>query len=502
MSDPSTAAANALGAAVAPPPPPKPDGTPQPAATGRMCSNGCGKQAGTLECPKCQGQQCFASNYPKHHKKMHVAAPRPGYDFPEGTKDGFDGRYKYTGKLRSVMPVEPVPKRQVPDHIPKPDYATESEALESIPARWSGVWGGRVFGQAEEVGRTIAYGLGDNGGTDALVALFCLLRSSLPLWNGAMTENGVSFKEQVANRVERSGRVLNAAQIEGMRKVCKLAREVLDIAASHIRPGITTIELDQIVHEECVKRDSYPSPLGYHKFPRSVCTSVNEVICHGIPDSRPLEDGDIINLDEHLDLIACSRECLDEAIRMCKPGTQYQDVGKLIEEIATKRGFTTNKTYVGHGIHESVDCPRSLAETAAWHRLFHAAPNVPHYAGNRASGTMRPGQTFTIEPMICVGHQKEVHWPDDWTAATPDGKFSAQFEETLLITPTGVEVLTAAPGWQLPTKPAAANGSSSTSASKKKKKKKTAAQKAAASAAGGAASTQDGEAIDEDETAE
>ncbi|KAG0659496.1 Methionine aminopeptidase 1 [Rhodotorula mucilaginosa] len=493
MSDPSTAAANALGASVAPPPPPKEDGTPQPVATGRMCTNGCGKQAGTLECPKCQAlgvsgsffcsQQCFASNYPKHHKKMHVPAPRPGYVFPEGTKDGFDGRFKYTGKLRSVMPIEPVPKREVPAHIPKPDYATESEALESIPARWSGVWGGRVFGTAEEVGRTIAYGLRD-----------------------------------AANRMERQGRILNAAQIEGMRKVCRLAREVLDIAASHIRPGITTIEIDQIVHDECVKRDSYPSPLGYHKFPRSVCTSVNEVICHGIPDSRPLEDGDIINLDvtlfhggfhgdinatypvgpsvsqENLDLIACSRECLDEAIRMCKPGTQFQDVGKVIEEIASKRGFSTNKTYVGHGIHE----------------LFHAAPNVPHYAGNRASGTMRPGQTFTIEPMICVGHQKEVHWPDDWTAATPDGKYSAQFEETLLITPTGVEVLTAAPGWTLPTKPVVGNGSaSSASASKNKKKKKKSAAAKAASAAkaaltgtSGSGEAQDGEADEKEEEAE
>ncbi|GAA5951556.1 hypothetical protein JCM8115_005176 [Rhodotorula mucilaginosa] len=463
MSDPSTAAANALGASVAPPPPPKEDGTPQPVATGRMCTNGCGKQAGTLECPKCQAlgvsgsffcsQQCFASNYPKHHKKMHVPAPRPGYVFPEGTKDGFDGRFKYTGKLRSVMPIEPVPKREVPAHIPKPDYATE--------------------------------------------------------------RNGVSFKEQAANRMERQGRILNAAQIEGMRKVCRLAREVLDIAASHIRPGITTIEIDQIVHDECVKRDSYPSPLGYHKFPRSVCTSVNEVICHGIPDSRPLEDGDIINLDvtlfhggfhgdinatypvgssvsqENLDLIACSRECLDEAIRMCKPGTQFQDVGKVIEEIASKRGFSTNKTYVGHGIHE----------------LFHAAPNVPHYAGNRASGTMRPGQTFTIEPMICVGHQKEVHWPDDWTAATPDGKYSAQFEETLLITPTGVEVLTAAPGWTLPTKPVVGNGSApSASASKNKKKKKKSAAAKAASAAkaaltgtSGSTEAQDGEADDKEE---
>ncbi|GAA6025889.1 hypothetical protein JCM11491_001725 [Sporobolomyces phaffii] len=381
-----------------------------PSAGVPLCMNGCGNPADRKNtCPTCQtlkiaGAQfcsptCFKDNW-KTHKLLHVKNEPGKYQFPENTKDAFDGRFKYTGPLRAVMPNQAVPKRQVPEHIPKPDYATEV--------------------------------------------------------------NGVSFSEQIANRSERSGKILNAEEIEGMRKVCRLAREVLDIAAAAIRPGITTLEIDQIVHDECMKRDSYPSPLGYHKFPRSVCTSVNEVICHGIPDARPLVEGDIINLDvtlyhggfhgdinatypvggtvpqTNLDLIACARECLDEAIRLCKPGFQYQDVGKTIEFVASKRGFSTNKTYVGHGINQ----------------LFHCAPNVPHYAGNRASGTMRVGQTFTIEPMICVGQQKEVHWPDNWTAATCDGKASAQFEETLLITPEGVEVLTAAPGWVLPTKKA------------------------------------------------
>ncbi|GAA5969217.1 hypothetical protein JCM21900_001510 [Sporobolomyces salmonicolor] len=382
-----------------------------PAAGGagaQLCMNGCGKAADRKNtCPTCQSlnipgaqfcsPECFRDNW-KTHKQLHVKADPGKYQFPEGTKDAFDSRFKYTGPLRAVAPVEPVPKREVPAHVPRPDYATEL--------------------------------------------------------------NGVSFTEEVANRSERIGRILKPDEIEGMRKVCKLAREVLDIAASHVRPGITTLELDAIVHEECIKRNSYPSPLGYHKFPRSVCTSINEVICHGIPDARPLVDGDIINLDvtlyhggfhgdinatypvgsstpqQSLDLIACARECLDEAIRLCKPGFQYQDLGKTIELIASRRGFSTNKTYCGHGINQ----------------LFHCAPNVPHYAGNRASGTMRVGQTFTIEPMICVGQQKEVHWPDNWTAATCDGKPSAQFEETLLVTPDGVEVLTAAPGWTLPEK--------------------------------------------------
>ncbi|GJN88331.1 hypothetical protein Rhopal_001296-T1 [Rhodotorula paludigena] len=383
----------------------------------KMCSNGCGKPAGSLECPKCKAlgrgpsffcsQLCFASKC----KKMHAPAPKPEikYDFPPGTYDGMEehkkkkgsGGFAYTGKLRSVMPVEPVPKREVPDHIVKPDYATEVR--------------------------------------------------------------GNSFSENVARVHERQGRILDAEQIEAMRKVSKYGREILDLAAAALRPGVTTLEIDALVHEECIKRECYPSPLGYHLFPRSVCTSINECICHGIPDARPLEDGDIINLDvtvyhggfhsdlnatypvgtsvpqQHLDLIACARECLDEAIRMCKPGVPYQDVGKRIEEVCTQRGFSTNKTFVGHGVNQ----------------LFHPLPDVPHYAGNRAAGVMRPGQTFTIEPMICIGDAREVHWPDNWTAVTRDGKASAQFEETLLITETGVEVLTAAPGWVLPAKKAA-----------------------------------------------
>ncbi|BGP46291.1 Methionine aminopeptidase 1 [Rhodotorula kratochvilovae] len=460
MADASTATANSADAAAPAPAPPA-------AEAPRTCANGCGKKAGTLECPKCRelgvpgqffcSQLCFASKYPLHVRKKHAPKPQPSYTFPPGTHDPWQGvkGHKYTGALRAVYPDERVPRRTVPEHIPRPDYVSDSELLSTAQQRWSGVWGGSILGKAEEVARTIAYGL-------------------------------------------RDGRVLDEEQIEGMRKVSRLAREVLDIAAAAIRPGITTLEIDAIVHDECVKRDSYPSPLGYHHFPRSVCTSLNEVICHGIPDARPLEDGDILNLDVtlfhggfhgdingtypvgssvsqvNLDVIACARECLDESIRMCKPGTLYQDIGRRVEEIATKRGFQSNKTYCGHGINQ----------------LFHCMPNVPHYAGNRATGAMKPGQTFTIEPMICVGNSKEVHWPDNWTAATIDGKASAQFEETLLITETGVEVLTAAPGWVLPEKkvagaaegqeekPAVEGAKAPGEGAAKKKKKK--AKKAAA----------------------
>lgn len=165
----------------------------------------------------------------------------------------------------------------------------------------------------------------------------------------------------------------------------QLGREVLDLAASAITPGITTLELDEIVHNACVERGAYPSPLGYHLFPRSVCTSINEVICHGIPDARPLRDGDILNLDvtlyyggfhgdlnatypvgttvspQNLALIAAARSCLDEAIRVCKPGYLYRDLGEIIQDTARKAGFSVNQTYCGHGINQQ----------------FHCAPNVP-----------------------------------------------------------------------------------------------------------------------------
>ncbi|KAF8744445.1 Methionine aminopeptidase, partial [Rhizoctonia solani] len=254
-----------------------------------------------------------------------------------------------------------------------------------------------------------------------------------------------------------------------MRTVCRLGREVLDIAAAAIRPGITTDEIDAIVHEETIKRGAYPSTLNYREFPKSLCTSVNEVICHGIPDQRKLEDGDIINLgrnvysaylltelmirhhlivqrqgfhadlnetypvgqisEESTKLIRTTRQCLDAAIAICKPGTLFRDLGKVIEPIARAQGCSVVRSYTGHGIHH----------------LFHGAPNnIAHYAKNKVAGIMKPGMCFTIEPMINLGPSWDVdHWPDGWTAVTVDGKRSAQFEETLLITETGAEVLTA-----------------------------------------------------------
>lgn len=244
--------------------------------------------------------------------------------------------------------------------------------------------------------------------------------------------------------------LISPEDIDKVRTVCRLAREVLDEAGEAVQPGVTTDQIDAIVHEACIARGAYPSPLNYRGFPRSVCTSVNEVICHGIPDGRPLQQGDIVNIDvtlyfqgfhgdlnetfavgivspEAIRLIECTRRCLQKAIDICGPGVKYRDIGGVIETEARKDGFSVNRTYCGHGIN----------------RLFHCPPTVPHYGGNKAIGVMRPGHVFTIEPMICEGSARDIHWPDNWTAVTADGRRSAQFEHTLLITEVGVEVLTA-----------------------------------------------------------
>jgi methionyl aminopeptidase len=187
----------------------------------------------------------------------------------------------------------------------------------------------------------------------------------------------------------------------------------------------------------CSRAQSYPSPLNYCHFPKSVCTSPNEVICHGIPDQRVLKDGDILNIDVtlyhggfHGDLnetyyigdkaladpdsvrvVETARECLDKAIEITKPGMLIRDPGNVIEKHAKSRNCSVIKTYCGHGINQ----------------LFHCAPNVPHYAKNKAVGQAKPGMCFTIEPMISLGTHKDKTWPDDWTSVTQDGTRTAQF---------------------------------------------------------------------------
>lgn len=244
--------------------------------------------------------------------------------------------------------------------------------------------------------------------------------------------------------------------ISRMRVAGRIAREVLDEGIRAVVVGATTAEINEVVHAETIARDSYPSPLNYHGFPRSCCTSINEVICHGIPDSTVLKDGDIINVDVTIfhdgvhgdcsetvmvgnvspqvrDLVTTTYECWQAAINHCKPGVPYSELGGIIESIITKKGYTTVREFCGHGIG----------------RVFHTQPNVLHYRNKQRNGVMAPGHTFTIEPMICLGKAAPKLWPDQWTSTTSDGLPTAQFEHTLLITEQGVEALTA----KLPSSP-------------------------------------------------
>jgi len=238
-------------------------------------------------------------------------------------------------------------------------------------------------------------------------------------------------------------------EIEKMKVSGRIARQVLDIAGQAVRVGMTTDEIDELVHEETLKRGAYPSPLNYHGFPKSCCTSVNEVICHGIPDDRPLQNGDIINIDitcykdgyhgdcsemfvvgkcdeAALQLLQTTYDCWIQACEFVKPGRDYKDIGAIIEDYIVPKGYSTVRNFCGHGIGS----------------VFHTNPNIYHYRNNEPNGQMAPGHTFTIEPMICEGSAKPLTWPDEWTATTIDGKRSAQFEHTLLVTKNGVEALT------------------------------------------------------------
>jgi methionyl aminopeptidase len=239
--------------------------------------------------------------------------------------------------------------------------------------------------------------------------------------------------------------------IARMRVAGRIAAEVLTETAAAVRPGITTDELDVICHEACIRKGVYPSPLNYNGYPKSLCTSVNEVICHGIPDDRALLDGEIVNLDVtvfldgvHGDtnatylvgnvdeasrrLVAVTRECLELGIAAVQPGRPISDIGKAIEAHASRHRFGVVRTFVGHGVGEQ----------------FHAEPTVPHYFTPSASTVIEAGMTFTIEPMITMGTWREELWDDGWTAVTVDGRRTAQFEHTLLVTGAGAEILTVA----------------------------------------------------------
>ena len=372
------------------------------AATQNKCAGvDCQNEAGSLRCPTCLkigketsfcSQDCFKRSW-SEHKTVHKSSSSTNLynPFPN---------FSFTGPLRPIYPLSP--RRIVPESIPHPPWSKDGDPKYKFAGR-----------------NTIT--------------------------------------------------ILNEKQQDGMRKVCRLAREVLDIAAREVKPGVTTDHIDEVVHKACIERNvsslghrfnlllltsqSYPSPLNYVHFPKSVCTSLNEVICHGIPDQRMLLEGDIVNLDvtlyhegfhgdlnetyyvgpkaaanpDNVRVVEAARECLDEAIKIVKPGMAFKEAGTVIEKHAKTKDCSVIKTYCGHGIN----------------MLFHCAPNVPHYAKNKAVGIAKPGMTFTIEPMISLGTYKDKTWPDDWTSVTQDGSRTAQFEHTLLVTEDGCEVLTA-----------------------------------------------------------
>ncbi|KAE8651804.1 methionine aminopeptidase 1B, chloroplastic isoform X1 [Cucumis sativus] len=236
--------------------------------------------------------------------------------------------------------------------------------------------------------------------------------------------------------------------IAQMRAACQLAARVLDYAGTLVRPSVTTNEIDKAVHQMIIDAGAYPSPLGYGGFPKSVCTSVNECMCHGIPDSRQLQSGDIINIDVTVylngyhgdtsktyfcgdvsdgmrNLVKVTEECLDRGIAVCKDGASFKKIGKRISEHAEKYGYGVVDRFVGHGVGS----------------VFHSEPLIYHHR-NEEPGHMVEGQTFTIEPILTMGGIDCRTWPDNWTTLTADGSPAAQFEHTILITRTGAEILT------------------------------------------------------------
>ena len=242
----------------------------------------------------------------------------------------------------------------------------------------------------------------------------------------------------------------NDDDLSRMRTAGQLTRSVLDMIGPHVKPGVTTGELDEICHDYIVNTlEAVPAPLNYRGFPKSICTSVNHVVCHGIPGGKRLKNGDIVNIDItvikdgfHGDasrmylvgkppilaqrLVETAKECLELGISVVRPGAHLGDIGSIIQNYAESKGFSVVREYCGHGIG----------------RGFHEDPQVLHYGTHGEGIEIVPGMTFTIEPMVNAGKAQTRLLSDGWTVVTKDHSLSAQWEHTLAVTDTGVEVLT------------------------------------------------------------
>lgn len=247
----------------------------------------------------------------------------------------------------------------------------------------------------------------------------------------------------------RGSNVQDADTIERMRTASLIAAQTLDAVEAAIAPGVTTDELDRVGHDFMVEHGAYPSTLGYRGFPKSLCTSANEVVCHGIPDARPLEDGDIVNVDvtayigqvhgdtnktylvgdvdeESRLLVERTHEAMMRGVRAAKPGRQINVIGRVIESYAKRFGYGVVRDFTGHGVGPA----------------FHTGLVIPHYDDERYDTVIEPGMTFTIEPMLTLGTHEWDMWDDDWTVTTKDKSRTAQFEHTLVVTESGQEILT------------------------------------------------------------
>jgi methionyl aminopeptidase len=263
--------------------------------------------------------------------------------------------------------------------------------------------------------------------------------------------SNIPVPEYVGRKRPRIGEpdVKDAETIERMRVAGRLAAQALQEVGRHVAPGVTTDELDRVGHEFLTDHGAYPSTLGYRGYPKSLCTSLNEVICHGIPDDTVIADGDIVNVDitayiggvhgdtnatflagdvdeESRLLVERTHEAMMRGIRAVAPGRPLNAIGRVIESYARRFGYGVVRDFTGHGIGTN----------------FHSGLIIPHFDDPNVRGTMEPGMTFTIEPMLTLGTITYDIWPDGWTAVTKDHRRTAQFEHTLVVTTDGHEILT------------------------------------------------------------